>query len=87
VINDYKFEKLMNFFKQNQGNKIRLTYAEIEKIIGFKLCSSAYKHKPYWSPTKTHTITRSWLENGWKISHLELGEYIEFKRICGCDFN
>jgi len=62
----------MNFFKKNRGNEIVLTYAEIEKILGFQLCPSAYKYKPYWNPTKTHTITRSWIENGWKISHLEL---------------
>lgn len=41
MINDYKFQKLMDFFKQNQGNEIRLAYAEIEKIVGFKLCPLA----------------------------------------------
>lgn len=81
MINDYKFQKLMNFFKENQANEIGLTYDEIEKIIEFKLCDSAYKYKPYWSPTKTHTITRAWIESGWKISHLELGQYIKFKRV------
>lgn len=70
----------MNYFKNLDGNKVILTYDDIEKIIGFKLPKSAYEYNAYWRESKTHTITRSWIENGWKIKVLKLGEYLEFTK-------
>ena len=57
-----------------------MSYDDIEKTIGFKLPKSAYQYNAYWRESKTHTITRAWIENGWKISELKLGEYVEFER-------
>ena len=81
MVNNYKFQELMNYFMQLKGNEIRLTYEDIENILGFKLRDSAYKYKQYWYATKTHTITRAWTENKWEISDVELGKYIIFKRV------
>lgn len=78
---NYKYELLMSYFKGLSKNKLRLTYIEIEKIIKFKLPDSAYNYRAYWNESKTHTITRSWIENGWKITEVNLGYYIEFERI------
>lgn len=76
----YKYEALYNYFEKLNVNSIRLTYEAIEKIIEFKLPKSAYEYTAYWYPSKTHTITRSWVENGWIAENVILGDYISFKR-------
>lgn len=80
MLGDYKYEALMNYFQSLEVNKVTLTYDDIEKIIGFKLPKSAYQYSAYWSKSKTHTITRSWIENGWNINVLKLGKYIGFTK-------
>jgi hypothetical protein len=80
MLGDYKYDLLMNYFEKLKVDKVILTYDEIEKIIGFKLPKSAYQYTAYWGVSKTHTITRSWVENGWKKTDLKLGEYVEFTR-------
>ncbi|MTK13320.1 MAG: hypothetical protein F8N39_14915 [Clostridiaceae bacterium] len=80
MLGDYKYELLMKYFESLHGNKVILTYDELEKIIGFKLPKSAYQYNAYWRESKTHTITRSWIENRWKITELKLGKYVEFTR-------
>lgn len=61
MLGDYKYESLMDYFKNLETAKVKLSYGEIEKIIGFNLPKSAYKYRAYWSESKTHTITRSWI--------------------------
>lgn len=77
----YKYIELLKYFENVNETSIRLTFEEIESIIGFKLPPSAYKHEPYWHPSKTHTITKSWVDNGFKMFHVSLGEYVEFKKL------
>ncbi|WDV44066.1 divalent cation tolerance protein CutA [Clostridiaceae bacterium M8S5] len=85
----YKYIELYRYFKELDADYIKMTYDDIEKIIGFQLPKSAYEYKPYWHPSETHTITRSWQENNWKMINVVLGEYIEFKKSdkCELDFN
>jgi hypothetical protein len=77
---NYKYEALMKHFENLKVNNLTLTYEEIENIIGFKLPKSAYQYNAYWRESKTHTITRAWIENGWKITGLKLGVCVEFSR-------
>lgn len=80
MLGDYKYELLMKYFKKLDSNKVLLTYDDIEKIIGFKLPKSAYQYNAYWGASKTHTITRSWIENGWKVTELKVGKFVEFTK-------
>lgn len=80
MLGDYKYELLMKHFEKLEGNKVLLMYDDIEKIIGFKLPKSAYQYNAYWVASKTHTITRSWVENGWKITELKMGKCVEFTK-------
>lgn len=77
----YKYIELLNHFSSQQLKFIRLTFDEIENIIGFNLPKSGYRYKAYWYPSKTHTICKAWTDNNYKMIHVSLGEYIEFKRI------
>jgi len=81
MLGDYKYELLMKYFENLKEEKVILTYDNIENIIGFKLPKSAYQYSAYWVVSDTHTITRSWLENGWKKTGLKLGKYVEFTKV------
>jgi len=79
---EYKFIELMKYFSKQQDNKITLTFSQIEKIIGFRLSDSARKHYVYWKPSPRHTITRSWVENGYAEDEIDLkAEIITFRKV------
>lgn len=68
----YKFSALEKYFKYQNEDRIDLTFKEIENILGFKLSPSAYKHRAYWSSSKTHTLTKTWLNSGYKMNKINL---------------
>lgn len=69
-----KFERLNQYFRDLQEFEVTLSFSQIEKIMGDRLADSAYKYSAYWSHSKTHTITKCWIENGYKLVHLKLNE-------------
>ncbi|WP_300344483.1 hypothetical protein [Fusobacterium sp.] len=72
-----KFQKFYDFLLENKKEKLELKYEDIEKIIyPEKLESSAYNHIAYFSNSKSHPISKIWLELGYKKTKLELGKYI-----------
>jgi len=76
-----KYSGLEEYLKHKV--EIILTYAEIEKIIGDKLPPSAYTDRTWWgnttNPSRTHA--QSWLNSGWKIKSVELGNKITLIRL------
>lgn len=69
---DSKFSSLTAYFHNLRKNNVTLTFKEIEKILKFKLCESAYKHKAYFTNKNAGTISESWLSQGYKISKLDI---------------
>ena len=48
-----KYDPLTSFLVAKAGREIRLSFAEIERILGFKLPKSAYEHEAWWSNNPT----------------------------------
>lgn len=46
-----KFDNFIYYLRHQTQNSFTLSFAEIEDIIGSRLCNSAYKYKVYWSPS------------------------------------
>lgn len=67
-----KFIELSRFFENSKEDHITLTFEDIESIIGQKLYPSAYKYVQYWNHSKTHTITFSWIDAGYKLNGVDL---------------
>lgn len=65
-----------------QHGEVRLSFAEIEKILGFSLPPSAYEAQPWWSNTRAgHSQAVAWLDAGWKTTALDLaGRQVSFVR-------
>lgn len=65
-----KYAPLGTYLYEHWARKIELSYAEIERILGFSLPASAYKEKlapSYWANTEYHSYAKgSWLALDYK---------------------
>ncbi len=62
-----KYIKLKRFLEQSHEPHIRLTFAEIEKIVGDTLPESATKHaEAWWSNNRDHSQAIAWLDAGYE---------------------
>jgi hypothetical protein len=77
-----KYEALPQFLDQVDRATRRMSFMEIERVLGFKLPKSAYKHEAWWSNNATgHSHARAWLEFGWQTEALDLaGRQVTFRR-------
>lgn len=80
-IKESKFKNLTAYFHNLRKNSVILSFKEIEKIVNFKLCNSAYKYKTYFLNNKEGMISESWISQGFKINKIDLEKNkIEFKK-------
>jgi len=77
-----KYEPLPQFLASESTSLKRLSFAEIERILGFKLPKSAYQHEAWWSNNATgHSHARTWLQAGWRTEEVDLaGRKVTFQR-------
>lgn len=70
-----KYEPLPQFLGSVGGSLHRLSFKEIERILGFKLPKSAYEHEAWWSNNATgHSHARAWMKFGWRTESVDLAE-------------
>jgi hypothetical protein len=68
-----KYEALPQFLGQADRAAHRMSFSEIEGVLGFKLPKSAYKHEAWWSNNETgHSHARAWLKFGWRTEAIDL---------------
>lgn len=74
-----KYQPLEDFLKSKREKTIKLTFNEIESILGKKLPPSASKYLEFWSNgSRSHDHANSWLNAGYTVSEKELGKYVVF---------
>lgn len=68
-----KYEPLTEFLKDASQNEVRMSFDEIEKIIGRQLPSSARRHRAWWSNNPENSVmTKAWLDAGWKSEQVDM---------------
>jgi len=75
-----KYEPLKKYFESLNDKKVKLTYEEIENIIGGKLPTSSYKYSIFWSNGGQYQ-DYAWLEAGWIVKKVVLSKYIIFEKL------
>ena len=80
-----KYTPLENYFSDlpQSTREITLTFEQIEKILAFKLPSSAYEDRRWWDhETECNHVNQRELANaGWKIENLDVNaKWVEFVR-------
>ena len=78
-----KFTPLAEYFRQKKVKIFTLEFAEIEDILGVKLCATARKSSSYWYDSRSaFCISRCWQLHGYQIKTLECEkERIIFEKI------
>jgi hypothetical protein len=67
------YEPIRQYLSRAQGNSVRLTFGQVEKIISRQLPKSAYRHREWWSNNPTgHSHARSWTAAGWRTKDVDL---------------
>jgi len=77
-----KYEPLPQFLTSKDGSTHRMSFEQIERVLGFKLPNSAYEHEAWWSNNATgHSHSRAWLSAGWRTQDVDLaGHKVTFQR-------
>ena len=80
---DTKYAALENFLRQQKTDKVMISFEEIEQIIGTKLPSSAYRHRPWWSNNPFNSsITSAWLNAGYRSEQVDMRAHrLVFRRV------
>jgi hypothetical protein len=78
-----KYQPLKHFLDGAESNSIDTDFAQVEKILGFPLPQSAYRHQAWWSNEQhgSHSHSRSWQDAGWETSRVDLAaRKVRFQR-------
>jgi hypothetical protein len=80
-----KYAPLAEYLKRQGRDRVPMTFAEIERIVGMKLPPSASKHRPWWSNNAHNSaLTRVWLDAGFESEQVDMGaRKLVFRRVGG----
>lgn len=67
-----KYINLTNYLKNINEENVKMSFKDIENLLGEKLCDSAYKYSKFWSNTESHSIYFGWFNAGYKKNLLIL---------------
>jgi hypothetical protein len=79
-----KYAPLRRYLAENGGERIAMTFAEIERIIGVPLPPSR-RYPAWWSNNPSNNVmTREWLAAGYESEQVDVaGEKLVFRRAAG----
>lgn len=80
---DSRYTPLAVWLKNQEQNKVALSFEFIETLINDTLPASARKHRNWWANDSiSHSQSKQWLEAGWRVSSVNMSEEkVIFSRI------
>ncbi|MDQ2078882.1 hypothetical protein RA307_01700 [Xanthobacteraceae bacterium Astr-EGSB] len=78
-----KYDPLGHFLRGQQTDLVRLSFADVERIIGAKLPRSSQNYPAWWSNNPTNNVmTKVWLAAGFKTEQVDIeGRRLVFRRV------
>lgn len=77
-----KYAKFGEYLANNPEDHVRVSFKDIEKILGLKLPKTAYKHDTWWANTVYQPFMKTILKSGWRQHKIEMFiEFVEFKKV------
>ncbi len=76
-----KYAPLADYLRKQRGSEIRMTFAQIERVIGGKLPASQH-HRAWWSNNPFNNVmTKVWLDAGFVTEQVDIeGRKLVFRR-------
>jgi hypothetical protein len=78
-----RYQPLNEYLVEQSGPVVRMTFGQIERVLGARLPNSARKYRPWWANESagTHVHARSWLDAGRRTVNVDVNaETVEFVR-------
>ena len=78
-----KYSALGSYLKRQHGDRVPMTFGEIERVIGAKLPASAHRHRPWWSNNPDNSVmTKVWLDAGFESEQVNMeARKLVFRRV------
>src|SRR5438552_13634296 len=78
-----KYEPLHQFLRNQSAREVRMTFEQIERVIGEKLPRSANRYRAWWSNNPDNSVmTKAWLDAGFQSEQVDMeGRKLVFRRI------
>ena len=74
-----KYIELTEYLKRCGKESLKLSFLEINSIIGCELPDSAYKHQAWWSNSESHSSAFGWMNAGYITSNVDIANgQVEF---------
>lgn len=67
-----KYRKLFEYLMRHAPEVIRLSFADVEKIVGIPLPPSSRRHLPHWYGYEGSAVARAIRDAGWKARAVDL---------------
>ncbi|HEV2516387.1 MAG TPA: hypothetical protein VGV07_14120 [Devosia sp.] len=82
-----KYDPLTVFLQSRSGRDVRMSFAEIEGILGLRLPEKSKRIRAWWSNNPSNNVmTRAWLAAGYKSAQVDVaGETLVFVRVDGVE--
>lgn len=68
-----KYKNLSDFLRASDQQTVGMTFAEIEKVLGFSLPVSARQHQAWWA-NQPRGQSLSWLREGYRTAAVSVDE-------------
>jgi hypothetical protein len=71
-----RYQPLMTFLEDRSEEVVRMTFSEIEGVLGAALPASARRYRPWWANERdgTHVHARAWMAAGRTTANVDLNE-------------
>lgn len=82
-----KYDPLTVFLRSRSGQDVRMSFDEIERVLGLKLPEKSKRIRAWWSNNPSNNVmTRAWLAAGYKTAQVDVaGETLVFTRADGTE--
>lgn len=77
-----KYDPLGHFLAASRFNEVPMTFAEIERVLGFPLPEKSKQIRAWWSNNADNSVlTKVWLEAGFRSEQVDMeGQKLVFRR-------
>lgn len=77
-----KYDPLSARLTGDDGRKWSVTFADLEKLLGFPLPKTARSGKTWWRNTGAQPHQHAWTSSGWEVAEVDpTGARVTFRRI------
>lgn len=81
ILLEKKYIPLSHYFQAATNSSIRLTFSEIEQIMGQNLPNAAYLNKSWWKKSKPPAKHfHAWMDAGYRVTEVEPDRYVVFEK-------